>query len=128
MKLLFVCRENACRSQIAEAFARYYGKEQVETWSAGSTPRGTVDEGAVSVMHEKGIDLTAHTSKGLEALPQIEWDVVVTMGCGDACPAIRTKHRFDWDIPDPKGAPLEFYRQVRDGIEDSIKALLTRLP
>lgn len=127
-KILFVCRENACRSQMAEAFARYYGGEAVEIWSAGSLPRGSLDPGMISVMKEKGIDVSRHTSKGVDQLPSERWNVVVTMGCGDECPTIKTTHRLDWDIPDPKGKPPTEYRKVRDTIEDAVKALLVHLP
>lgn len=126
--ILFVCRENACRSQMAEGFARFYGKETVETWSAGSTPRGAINEGAVAVMQEDGIQLADQRSKGLDRLPRRTWDVVVTMGCGDACPSLSARHRFDWDIPDPKGQSPEQYRKVREMIRDAVKALLTQVP
>ncbi len=126
--ILFVCRENACRSQMAEAVARFYGKDNIEVWSAGSTPRGAVDQGAMAAMQEEGIQLAGQRSKGLEQLPQMTWDVVVTMGCGDRCPSLPATHRFEWDIPDPKGQPLERYRGVRDMIKESVKSLLVHLP
>ncbi len=126
--ILFVCTENACRSQMAEAFARQAGGESVEAWSAGSKPRGSVDLDAVAVMQEKGIDLTWQTSKGLDDVPDISWDIVVTMGCGDACPSVAAYRRLDWDIPDPKGQPLEQVRTIRDEIERRVKALLVCVP
>ncbi|MBI3330579.1 MAG: arsenate reductase ArsC [Candidatus Omnitrophica bacterium] len=107
--LLFVCVENACRSQIAEAFARHYGK------------------GRVAVMRERGIDLSRHRSKGLADLPPVTWDAIVTMGCGDACPNVPAKHRLDWQIPDPARQPPEVYRQVRDAIDGAVKMLLEGL-
>ena len=126
VRVLFVCRENACRSQMAESFARQLGGECVEAYSAGSAPRGSVDAGAIAVMQEKGIALDRHRSKGLDALPFKEWDVMVTLGCGDACPSVAAKHRVDWQIPDPKNLPLEQYRDVRDKIEKQVKDLLQR--
>ncbi len=126
-RILFLCRENSCRSQMAEAFAWQYGKGSLEAWSAGSTPRGEVDARTIEVMRERGIELSQHTSKGLGELPDVQWDVVVTMGCGDACPAVAARHRLDWKIPDPKGQALEGYRRVRDAIEDAVKVLLAQL-
>ncbi len=127
INILFVCRENACRSQIAEAFARVHGGGRLMFFSAGSQPRGSVDGGAQVVMQERGIALDAHRSKGLNNLPSLAWDVVVGMGCGDACPHVRAKQRIEWDIPDPSGAPLATYRTVRDLIEEHVKSLIKQL-
>ena len=124
MKLLFVCGENACRSQMAEAFARHHGGGRVEAYSAGSKPRGSVDETATVVMREKGVPLSGHTSKGLSVLPSVEWDALITMGCGDACPTLPAKRRIDWNIPDPARQPIEFYRRVRDTIDAAVTQLL----
>lgn len=88
-RVLFVCIENSCRSQIAEGFARQLGKDTIEAWSAGSKPSGKVNPTAVQVMKEKGVDLKEHRSKGLNELPKVKWDYVFTMGCGDACPLFR---------------------------------------
>ena len=125
--ILFICVENACRSQIAEAFARHYGKGRIAAYSAGSRPRGQVDAGAIEVMQERGLDLILHRSKGLADLPSVTWDAIVTMGCGDACPSVPAKARLDWQIPDPARQPPEVYRQVRDLIDGAVKALLERL-
>ena len=127
LHILFVCVENACRSQIAEAFARQYGKARVAAYSAGSRPRGQVDAQAMAVMKERGLDLSRHASKGFSDLPQVTWDAIVTMGCGEACPTLPAKQRLDWQIPDPAQQPLEVYRQVRDTIDASVKALVTHL-
>jgi len=126
MKLLFVCIENSCRSQMAEAFARIHGGDGMEAYSAGSRPSGTVNPRAVESMGEAGYDLSTHQSKGLDAVPQGGFDYVVTMGCGDECPFIEAKVHDDWDIPDPKSMPLDEFRQVRDLIEGRIKALIER--
>lgn len=123
-RLLFVCVENSCRSQIAEAFARIYGKGQVEVYSAGSRPSGQVNPKAVESMREIGYDLTKHESKSLEEIPNVEYDFVATMGCGDECPFVRAKRREDWNIPDPKNLPLEQFRETRDLIEQKVKDVL----
>lgn len=125
LRVLFVCRENACRSQIAEALARRLGHGRVVAWSAGSQPRGRVDETATQVMAEQGIDLASQRSKGLGQLPPGEWDLVVSLGCGDACPQTPARQRVEWAIPDPAGQPLEVYRQVRDQIEQQVRALIS---
>jgi arsenate reductase len=84
--LLFVCIENSNRSQMAEGFARTLGKGRVSAFSAGSRPAGQINPRAVQFMKEEGIDLTVQLSKGLDDLPKIRWDWIVTMGCGGACP------------------------------------------
>jgi arsenate reductase len=124
LKLLFVCIENSNRSQMAEAFARIHGGDRVEAYSAGSRPSGVVNPKAIESMRELGYDLSTHTSKSLDAIPGVEFDHVITMGCGDECPWVPAKHREDWDIPDPKGMPPDEFRRVRDEIERRVKSLL----
>ncbi len=126
-RLLFVCVENSCRSQMAEAFARIHGKGNVEIYSAGSRPSGVVNAKAIEAMREVGYDLTKHGSKSLNEIPSVEYDVVVTMGCGDECPAVRAKQREDWNLPDPKDLPLPEFRRTRDLIEQRVKELLAKL-
>lgn len=123
-KILFVCVENSCRSQIAEAFARIHGAGQFEVFSAGSRPSGSINPGAVETMNEIGYDLTKHKSKGLDDLPDETFDFVATMGCGDACPFISAKQRENWQIPDPKNMPPEEFRNVRNLIENQVKKAL----
>ncbi|MHC4973583.1 MAG: arsenate reductase ArsC [Planctomycetota bacterium] len=125
MRLLFVCVENSCRSQMAEAFARIEGGETIEAWSAGSAPSGVVNPSAIAAMRELGYDLTTHTSKSLAVLPDHQFDAVVTMGCGDACPHIPARHRYDWAIPDPKAMDADRFREVRDEIARRVRELLT---
>jgi len=126
-RLVFVCVENSCRSQMAEGFARGFGGDLVEASSAGSRPSGRVNPRAIAFMKEKGMDLSAQRSKGLDDLPPgIVWDFVVTMGCGDACPHLPARERLDWDLPDPKDLPDDGFRQVRDRIEALVRALLDR--
>jgi arsenate reductase len=126
-RILFVCIENSNRSQMAEAFARLHGADRVEAYSAGSRPSGQVNPRAVEFMRERGYDLTKHQSKALADIPDVEFEVAVTMGCGDACPLVRARRRQDWNIPDPKGLPADEFRAVRDLIEQKVKALLADL-
>ena len=126
LRLLFVCVENACRSQMAEAFARLDGGARVEAYSAGSAPSGVVNARAIEVMREVDCDLSTHRSKGPEALPPGPFDVVVSMGCGDRCPAVPATRREDWEVPDPKNLPLEEFRRVRDEIRERVRSLLQR--
>jgi len=116
-RFLFVCVENSCRSQMAEGFARSLGGDRVEAHSSGSKPSGTVNPKAIEFMKEKGIDLTTHSSTGLDRLPPGEWDALVTMGCGDACPQVPAKKRLDWALSDPKHLDPDGFRGVRDEIE-----------
>jgi len=126
-RMLFVCVENANRSQMAEAFARMLGGDEVEAYSAGSRPSGVVNPKAVEAMRELSYDLTAHGSKSLDELPAMEFDFVATMGCGDACPLVRAKRRADWAIPDPKHLPPDEFRAVRDLIREKVQAAMVEL-
>jgi len=126
-RVLFVCVENSCRSQMAEGFARRQASSQVEIYSAGSKPSGKVDPKAIEAMAEIGIDLSRHRSTGLDSLPQGKFDVIVTMGCGDACPNVPADRREEWELPDPKDLPLEEFREVRDEIGRRVQALLRKL-
>ncbi len=123
-RLLFVCVENSCRSQMAEGFARALGQGRVTAFSAGSRPSGQVDTRTIRFMREQGIDLSAQRSKGLDALPAGHWDHVVTMGCGDACPHLPARQRRDWDLPDPKRLDDEGFRAVRDRIRLLVHGLI----
>ncbi|HWX18058.1 MAG TPA: arsenate reductase ArsC [Chthoniobacterales bacterium] len=125
--ILFVCVENSNRSQMAEAFARIHGREKVEAYSAGSRASGIVNPKAIEAMRELGCDLSGQRSKSIVDLPDIEFDFLATMGCGDACRLVRAKRREDWDIPDPKALPPEEFRAVRDLIGSKIKTLLKTL-
>lgn len=120
-KLLFVCIENSNRSQMAQAFAKIHGGDKVEAFSAGSKPSGKINPKAIAAMQELGYDLTTHDSKSLQDIPQVTYDYVVTMGCGDACPWIPAQHRLDWQIPDPRNMETNDFNKVRDLIEQKIK-------
>ncbi|WP_420442205.1 arsenate reductase ArsC [Candidatus Palauibacter sp.] len=126
-RLLFVCVENSCRSQMAEAFARLLAGDRVEAASGGSRPSGVVNPRAVESMAELGYDLGAHRSDGLDDVPPGPFDAVVTMGCGDACPHVPARRREDWEVPDPKDLPAEEFRAVRDDIRRRVAALLADL-
>src|SRR5690242_5592487 len=93
VRIVFVCVENSNRSQMAEAFARIHGAGRVEAFSAGSRPSGRVNPKAVAAMQEIGYDLTQHRSKSLADLAGTEFDVAVTMGCGDECPLLKARRR-----------------------------------
>ena len=127
MRFLFVCIENSNRSQMAEAFARIHGGAGVDVWSAGSKPSGRINPKAIASMRERGYDLAAHISKSLGEIPPGDFDAVVTMGCGDACPHVPAKHRYDWQIPDPRDMDPDAFRGVRDRIESQVRALLASL-
>jgi protein-tyrosine-phosphatase len=126
-RLLFVCVENSCRSQMAEAFARARGGPGVEAYSAGVRPSGRVHPKVVQAMREAGIELDGHRSKGLAEVPDLEYDAVVAMGCGGACDRVRARRREAWDVPAPKDLPPERVREVRDVIEAKVKGLLAAL-
>jgi len=112
---------------MAEGFARKYGGDEFEVFSAGSKPSGIVNPDAIKVMKEIGIDISDQTSKGFELLPYNKFDYIVTMGCKDVCPYFPAKERIDWEIEDPKGKNLENFIKVRNEIEMKVKELLTKM-
>jgi arsenate reductase (thioredoxin) len=120
MKALFVCVENAGRSQIAQALYELRGGQ---ARSAGSHPAAEVHEAVVEALEEIGIDVSARTPRALSR-EDVEWaDLVVTMGCGDACPALPGKEYVDWNLPDPAGLCLEEVRELRAVIEQRVSSL-----
>lgn len=125
-RVLFVCVENANRSQMAEAFARIHGGDAVQAHSAGSRPSGRINPKAVRFMAERGYDLSAHASKSLDEV-EGGFDAVVTMGCGDSCPWVPARIREDWALPDPRDMDDDGYRAVRDEIEARVRTLLAAL-
>jgi len=125
-RVLFVCIENSNRSQMAEAFARIHGGDQVEALSAGSAPSGQINPKAIRFMDELGYDLRTHASKSLAGIDG-QFDAVVTMGCGDKCPWVPAKRREDWALPDPKHMDDDGYRAVRDEISARVQRLLAEL-
>jgi arsenate reductase len=123
---LFVCIENSNRSQMAQAFAKICGGKDVEAYSAGSRPSGKINPRAIRSMSEIGYDLSKHESKSLSEIPNITFDFVVTMGCGDACPWVPAKYRIDWQIPDPREMEPAEFNQVRDLIAQKVKELIDK--
>ncbi|HEY0731405.1 MAG TPA: arsenate reductase ArsC [Chitinophagaceae bacterium] len=127
-KILFVCVENSNRSQMSQAFARIHGGDKVEAYSAGSKPSGKINPKAIAAMQELGSDLSAHHSKTLDAVKEYApFDVVVTMGCGDACPWMPAKQFIDWQIPDPRDMNEADFRKVRDLVSEKVKDLVASL-
>src|SRR4030067_3382800 len=106
-KIVFVCVENARRSQMAQGFGEVFGKGKLEVYSAGSHPSSSIDPLVIEVMKEKGIDLSGKRPKGLNDLPPIEMDYLVTMGCEETCPAVLAKQVIEWQIPDPTGKSVD---------------------
>ncbi len=123
-RIVFVCVENARRSQIAQAFAEHLGKGNIEVYSAGSRPASEIDRMVVEIMKEEGIDLLGRKPKGLDDLPPVEMDYLITMGCEETCPAVPAKKIIEWEIPDPKGKPIHEVRRIRDMLEAKVKSLL----
>ena len=122
--VLFVCVHNAGRSQMAAGFLTHLGGGQVEVRSAGSIPGNQVNPSAVAAMAEAGIDISAQTPKILTTDAVQASDVVITMGCGDACPIFPGKRYEDWDVADPAGQPIEVVRAIRDDIQARVTTLL----
>ncbi|MEU4209954.1 arsenate reductase ArsC [Streptomyces sp. NPDC026206] len=125
--VLFVCVHNAGRSQMAAAFLRHLAGDRVEVRSAGSAPAGTVNPAVVEAMHEAGIDISAQKPKVLTTGAVQASDVVITMGCGDACPVFPGKQYLDWKLEDPAGQGVAAVRPIRDAIEERIRGLLAEL-
>ena len=125
--VLFVCVHNAGRSQMAAGFLAHLGGGDVEVRSAGSIPGDQVNPSAVAAMAEVGIDISAQTPKVLTADAVQSSDVVITMGCGDACPIFPGKQYLDWDLQDPAGQGVEAVRPIRDEIKTLVQTLLTEL-
>jgi arsenate reductase len=127
-KLLFACRENACRSQMASAFAQYLAGDKLEVINGGSQPADKVNPDMVTVMHETGIDMAFRVPQSIEsAISSTIPQYIITMGCGEECPVVPGAQIRDWDLPDPAGKPLDFMREIRDEIENRVKNLINEL-
>lgn len=128
-KILFVCVENAGRSQMAEGFFRKYAPSGYEAQSAGTQPTGMINPLAIEAMRESGIDITAQVPKTISDSMINEATLVINMGCMDqeSCPALFVNDVHDWAIPDPKGKPLQDIRKIRDTIEKKVKELCKSL-
>ena len=127
IKVLFVCVENACRSQMAQGFAEAFGKGKLEVYSAGSRPSSHINPLAIEVIKEKDIDLSNRRPKRLNDLPTVEMDYLITMGCEETCPAVPAKKMIEWEIPDPKGKSIDVFREIRNIIEEKVKVLLLEI-
>jgi protein-tyrosine-phosphatase len=128
-KVLFVCVENAGRSQMAEAFAKTYGKGKLEAMSAGTMPAHEVNPRVVQVMREKGIDLSTNQPKLVTNQMVQEADMIIVMGCSASgfCPVSLLPKVKDWGIEDPKGKPIEKIREIRDEIENRVRLLINEV-
>ncbi len=127
-KILFACRENACRSQMASAFAQFLAGDKIEAFNGGSRPAENINPEMVNAMQEKGIDMAFRTPQSIaSAIADNRPEVIVTMGCGEECPFVPGAQMRDWDLPDPAGKPPEFMRTVRDDIENRVKNLIDEL-
>ncbi|MFD8639144.1 arsenate reductase ArsC [Streptomyces zaomyceticus] len=125
--VLFVCVHNAGRSQMAAAFLTHLGAGRVQVRSAGSAPADTVNPAVMEALAEVGIDISAETPKVLTVEAVQASDVVITMGCGDACPYLPGKRYLDWRLEDPAGQGVAAVRPIRDDIEQRIRGLLAEL-
>ncbi len=125
-KVLFVCIENSCRSQMAEALFNAMAKD-ARAESAGTNPADRVDDIAIEVMKEVGIDISNKKPRVLTQEMNEKFDVIVTMGCIDACPITPKEKTIEWNIPDPKGKGVKEYRRVRDELKEKIEHLLQEL-
>jgi arsenate reductase (thioredoxin) len=125
--VLFVCVHNAGRSQMAAALLNMYGAGRVEVLSAGSAPADQVNPAVIEAMREVGIDVTAETPKLLTTQAVEASDVVITMGCGDACPIFPGKRYLDWQLDDPAGKGVDAVRPIRDDIDRRVQGLIAEL-
>jgi protein-tyrosine-phosphatase len=126
-EVLFVCTHNAGRSQMAAALLDHLAAGRVRVTSAGSQPASQLNPAVVTVMAEIGLDLSHEYPKPLTADKVQAADVVITMGCGDACPIYPGKRYEDWDLPDPAGLPIQDVRPIRDAITTRVQTLITDL-
>ncbi|MGO2111900.1 MAG: arsenate reductase ArsC [Pseudoclavibacter sp.] len=125
--MLFVCVHNAGRSQMAAGWLQHLAGDRVDVLSAGSAPKDQINPVAVEAMAEVGIDITGNTPKVLTVDTVRESDVVITMGCGDACPVFPGKRYEDWELQDPAGQGIDTVRPIRDEIRGRIEALLAEI-
>ena len=126
--ILFACRENSCRSQMAAAFAQYLAGDRLDVISAGSQPAEKVNPDMAQVMQELKIDMAYRSPQSIEtALESAAPEIIVTMGCGEQCPAVPGARHIDWDVPDPAGQPIETMQSIRDDIQGRVKALIEEI-
>jgi len=126
-EVLFVCVHNAGRSQMAAALLHHHGQGRVTVRSAGSAPADSINPAVVQAMADLGLDLSHEFPKPLTDDAVRAADVVITMGCGDACPIFPGKRYLDWELPDPAGKTVDEVRPIRDEIDRRVRALLAEL-
>lgn len=127
-RVLFVCRGNACRSQMSQAFAQFYAGDRIEAQSAGDSPAESISHVMMQAMAEKGIDLAFRKPRSVqEVVKSNSPHIIVTMGCEVSCPVIPGAKVINWDLPDPVGKPVEFMRELRDDIEKKVIELVSKL-
>jgi arsenate reductase (thioredoxin) len=126
-EVLFVCVHNAGRSQMAAGLLERHARGRVRVRSAGSTPASEIHPTVVEAMAEVGIDVSREFPKALTTEAVEAADVVVSMGCGDACPSVPGRRYLDWDLPDPSGRSLDEVRAIRDEIDGRVRSLLDEL-
>ncbi|MEZ7976396.1 MAG: arsenate reductase ArsC, partial [Pontimonas sp.] len=125
--VLFVCVHNAGRSQMAAGYLQHLAGDRVRVFSAGSAPADSINPGAVTAMAEEGIDITHNTPELLDTETVRDSDVVITMGCGDACPIFSGKRYEDWVLEDPAGQGIDAIRRIRDEIKARVTELLAEI-
>jgi arsenate reductase (thioredoxin) len=123
-EILFLCVHNAGRSQMAAAFARSLGGDQIIVYSAGSDPGDALNESVIRAMKEVGLDISDESPRKLTDKIGQQADVIVTMGCGDSCPVYLGKRYLDWELEDPKGKDLATVRRIRDDIRNRVVDLI----
>ena len=126
-EVLFVCVHNAGRSQMAAALLQHHAGGRVRVRSAGTEPSDEIDPNVVAAMAERGLDVASARPEGLREEDVHDADVVITMGCGDACPVVPGTRYLDWDLPDPAGKPLAQIRPIRDDIERRVLDMVREL-
>ena len=126
-EILFVCVHNAGRSQMAAVLTAHLGKGRVSVRSAGSAPANEINPRVIEAIAELGLDLSREVPKPLSVDALQAADVVITMGCGDACPFFPGKRYLDWEVADPAGQPIERVREIRDDIRARVELLLAEL-
>jgi len=127
-KILFACRENACRSQMASAFAQHLAGDKIEAFSGGTSPADKINPVMAKAMQEKGIDMEFRIPKSAEsAIAGLKPDMIITMGCGEECPVVPGAEKRDWELSDPADQGTDFMREVRDDIEKRVRSLIEEL-
>ena len=127
MKVLFACKENSCRSQIAEALAKNISQGKIDFYSAGSKPSGVVNPMAIKLLRTQGVHLTSHRSKHISEFEDIKIDYLVLMGCGDKCPNIVADERIEWDIADPKDMEKSEFLKAIKKIRGEVQKLIATI-